>query len=313
MQNIIDVFVKSIETQNSDLLPLASSYKATENGTPSALCHMEAYRLLDKVNCVGTSAYDPFRNTIYLVINAAEGSSDVVLSTRLKLAEEKITEIELVIYRSRSDTGFWFGPQEVEKHQPKWDYVVPKEQRASREELEQLAKVLYDNTLDGGAYDRDDECVLMETGGVVMENAGYNRLITPDLPEDFPEGDVRLPIPFGIGSHRPMGDDVRVFAIDEEKGLVAVVGYVDGVVSPYVVSDETSSCFVPMPMIGTHRKSLLPELCNDKNLVEEMKATGETITIVKYYNNKLYLVTQNIKMKSYGSRSCWRDEVMNTK
>ena len=310
MQNLIELFLKSVEAHDPNMLPLASRYRATENGNPAALCHMQTYRVIDRINLIGTTAIDRNRSTVYLLLSVAEGNHDVILGARLTAPEGLLTEVELNIYRSRSDTGFWFAVEEMEELEPMWDMVVPEEKRASRAELEHLAYVTFDNTMDASMFQRDEGCVLMESGGTVRENTGYGRLINPHIADCFPKEDMRVPIPFGVAPHRPNGNDTRVMAIDEEKGLIVAVSYMDGFVSPYLVSDETSTCFVPLTMIDNHRLSLLPEYFEGKSAFIEMRASAENVTIIKYFDQKMYRITQNINLKPYGCRSPWRKEAL---
>jgi hypothetical protein len=135
---IVNAFIESVNAHDPNLLPLADRYFATENCTPAALVLMETYRLIDKVNCIGTVAEDESRNTVYVSVNASEGNHEVVLSARMTGENKKISEIEINIYRSRSDTGFWFAAHQMEELEEKWDMIIPEEQRASRNFLRNL-------------------------------------------------------------------------------------------------------------------------------------------------------------------------------
>lgn len=310
MKNFVDALIDSINSHDPWKLPMADRYYATENGIPAALLLMETYRVIDKVSYVGTVAEDPQKNTAYAVMDVLEGSTDVILGARLTGENGLISELEINIYRSRSDTGFWFAAQDIEKLEPEWNYVVPEEKRADRATLEKFATAIFDNTMDGNEFPPAESCQLMEAGGLVLENVEYAKKLTPN-PDALviPDGQVRIPMGFGLGPIRPFGEDLRVVCIDEEKGLVVAVGCMDGYVSPYIVSDETSSCFVPTPMIHMHRSTLTPELFNGQVACKEMFATAENTTIAKFYDGKIQYLTQNIKLKSYGSRSTWRPDV----
>nr|MCR5082570.1 hypothetical protein [Parasporobacterium sp.] len=99
-----------------------------------------------------------------------------------------------------------------------------------------------------------------------------------------------------------------ILAIDEERGLVAAYFDVDGVVSPYIVSDETSTCFVPTSMLDGHHQSLKPEFFEGKSVSHEMRATGATINIVKMLGNNVALLMQDTSMRPFGARTPWRKE-----
>lgn len=310
MKNFVDAFIESINSHDPKKLPMADRYYATENGIPAALMLMETYRVIDKVNYVGTVAEDPQKNTVYAVMSVLEGTTDVILGARMTGAEEKIEELEINIYRSRSDTGFWFAVQDIEKLEPEWDYVVPEEKRADRATLERFAQAIFDNTIDGNEFPPAETCQLMEAGGLVLENVEYAKALTPN-PDALvvPEGQIRIPMGFGLGPIRPMGKNIRTLCIDEEKGLVVATACMDGYVSPYIVSDETSSCFVPMPMINMHRSTLTPAMFEGETACKEMYATAENTTIAKFYNGEIQYLTQNIKIRPYGCGASWRPDV----
>ena len=169
MKNFLDAFINSVNSHDPSLLPMADRYYAMENGVPAALIMMETYRLAEKVSAVGTVAEDPVRNTVYSVMAVSFGRKDVLLGVRLTGADEKIEEIEINIYHSRSDMGFWYAVQDVEKWESKWDYIVPVEQRADRATLERFATAIFDNRMDGSEFPPADTCQLMESGGLVYE------------------------------------------------------------------------------------------------------------------------------------------------
>ncbi len=308
MKKFIDAFVTAVETHDAESLPVASRYRATENGIPSALRHMQSFNIIDKVNCIGTTVIDKTANVVFLAMNVSQGKHETVMTVRMKAEDDKLTEVEIDLIRSRSDTGFWFAPQDMETLKPQFDAVIPEEKRATREVLEHLGKAVLDNAYDGSMFGREDSCLLMEAGGIVYENTGYAKLINPHVGDAFPEEDIRVPIPIGIAPNRPSGRNIRVLAVDEELGIVVSSFDVDGVVTPYLVSDETSTCFVPYTMLEGHHNSLLPHLFEGKSVSVETMATGYTINIVKLCDNNVQLLMQNTSLRPYGGCTPWRAE-----
>ena len=309
MQKFIDAFIHAIETHNAESLPTAPRYRATENGIPSALRHMQTFNIFDKVNCIGTTVIDEKTNTVFLAMNVSQGNYETIMTARLKAVQNLLAEVEIELIRSRSDTGFWFAPQDMEQLKSLFDAVIPEEKRASREELEHLGRAVLDNSIDGSMYGREDTCMLMEAGGIVYENTGYAKLINPHVAEFSPDEDTRVPIPIGIAPNRPNGENIRILAVNEELGLVVSSFDVDGLVTPYLVSDETSTCFVPLSMLEGHHCSLLPELFEGRSASVETRATGYTINIVKLCGKNIQILMQNTSMRPYGTRTTWRPEV----
>lgn len=308
MQTFINAFIHAVEAHDAESLPTASRYRATENGIPSALRHMQAFNVFDKVNCIGTTVIDRKAGVVFLAMNVSQGSYENVMTVRMKVEQDKLTEVEIDIIRSRCDTGFWFAPHDMEKLKPLFDEKLPDELRPGREELEYVGRAVLDNSVDGSMYGREESCLLMEAGGIVYENTGYAKLINPHCADAFPEEDIRVPIPIGIAPNRPNGENIRILAVDEELGLVVSSFDVDGLVTPYLVSDETSTCFVPYSMLEGHHRSLLPELFEGKSASLETRATGYTINIVKLKGKNVQLLMQNTSMRPFGTRNPWRAE-----
>jgi len=308
MENMIQKFVAAIEAHDAESLPTAPFYIATENGVPSALRHMQTFNCFDKVACIGTKVIDKKENRFFLALNVMQGNYPTLLTARIQMKDELMAEIELDIIRSRKDTGFWFAPQDMDGLTGKFDEIVPEDKRLTREELDYVGHAVLDNKYDGTKYGREDSCILMEAGGVVYENTGYAKLINPHVAEFFPEEDTRVPIPIGIAPNRPDGENIRILAIDEERGIVVSYFDVDGIVSPYIVSDETSTCFVPISMIDGHYLSLKPEFFENKSVSKEMRATGATINIVKMIGNNVAFLMQDTSMRPFGARTPWRNE-----
>ena len=305
MKKFIDAFVYAVENKNAESLPTAPKYRATENGVPAALRHMQAFNIFDKVNCIGTTVIDEPRHTAFVAMNVSQGSYETLMTARITTENDLISEVEIEIIRARADTGFWFAPQDMAKLKDQFDAVLPEDKRPSRETLEHLGKAVLDNTYDGSMFGREDSCLLMEAGGIVYENTGYARLINPHVDDAFPKEDIRVPIPIGIAPNRPSGRNIRVLAVNEELGLVVSSFDVDGVVTPYIVSDETSTCFVPYTMLDGHHRSLLPEFFEGKSTSREMLATGFTINIVKLCGNNVQLLMQNTSLRPYGGYTPW--------
>nr|MCR5082844.1 hypothetical protein [Parasporobacterium sp.] len=256
MEKYINKLIEAIEKHDAEILPTAPLYMATENGVPAALRHMQTFSCFDKVVCVGTRIFDKKDNRFFAALSLKQGDYLALLTVRVQLENDLMTEIELDVIRSRKDTGFWFAPQDMDGLLEKFDEILPEDKRLSREELDYVGHAVLDNKYDGSKFGREDSCLLMEAGGTVYENTGYAALINPHFAEAFAGKEGRVPIPIGIAPNRPDGENIRILAIDEERGLVAAYFDVDGVVSPYIVSDETSTCFVPTSMLDGHHQSL---------------------------------------------------------
>ena len=137
-----------------------------------------------------------------------------------------------------------------------WTSPIPAGQKASREELFQLGRAIFDGSLP--APEASPDCLLMEAGGVVLEDPDYLAAL---FGGESKAGETaeRVAIPAGIGPGRPSDPHARVVVIDEEQGIVVAIAVIPGFVSPYVIRSATESCFVPAEMMHMHLRTLDPE------------------------------------------------------
>lgn len=313
MKKYIDLMFDSMIKHDSSLLPMTPRYKATENGKPAALCHMTCWRTITAVDVIGQIAVDKVRNTVMTVASVMEGDKPSTFVGRLKIEGDKVSEIELFLIRSRCEAGFWFEPEGFHKQPHGWTDPIPESGKASRETLEGLAAAVFDDSISTDPYPAADDCYLMELGGVVMESSDYTESLASDMDIDNQVNDssakttTREPINFGLMPGRPSDTKNRVLVVDEEQGIVAAFGVVPGIDFPYIVSDETSSAFVPEQMAEMHMKTLDESKYEGKNVMVEMKATSLTISMHRFYNGKMYGFHQFTNIVPYGSIDVWAE------
>ncbi|MCF0229218.1 MAG: hypothetical protein HUJ76_05935, partial [Parasporobacterium sp.] len=154
MQKYLDVFIESIEKKDPSILPMAHWYLSTEDDRPCAVCHMATWRLITKVNYVGVKVFDEEAGSIYAMLNVTESDKPVLLCVRMKVEDEKISEIELTYFRARADSGYWFGVDDMIKYADSWNQEIPEDQRENREFLQHLGELVYDNSIEAD-YESD--------------------------------------------------------------------------------------------------------------------------------------------------------------
>ena len=330
MEKYIDILLDSMVKHDAESLPMAQRYRATENGIPSAVRHMTCWRTITGFKGIAHKVIDEKMNSIVVVAEAVEGNPDVpsLMSARMQISDGKISELEIYLLRSRNQSGFWFKPEELHTLPEGWFVPVKDEGRASYDELYHLGEAINNENIKVN-YPGGAGCFGMENGGVVREHIDYMTSMDPgagapggpggpdgpgpDEPFGLPPIDLslagpdgRIAAPFiGIFPHRPTDLKCRVLAVDEAQGLVACYATIPGTVSPYIVSDETSTCFVPDNMIEMHRNSLTPERMAGKSLSEEGKATAMVTVIAKLYEGKIYGYHQIIVLTGTGFRCMW--------
>lgn len=309
MKQYVDLLFESIIKHDPSILPLADIYAATEDGHPAALCMMTSFKTITGLNKISICAIDEVEGQIVVTSNVDESGMPIVFFARIKIEKEKITELEFYLVRSRGDSGFWCAPEDMGKEQPAgWSSMIPEDGKATREELLQLGKAIFDSSI-VSEYKSAPDLILMELGGVVYESPVYSYALNPDAFEKEPEPtDPREPIPFGIPPQRPCDSNARVVVVDENQGIVVTIGMIEGYVSPYIVPDENSSCFVPGSLMEMHRNSLKDELFIGKKAAKEMPASAITMTVNRYHSGMVQGYHQYILMQSPGARSVWAEK-----
>lgn len=345
VEKYIDILLDSMLKHDAESLPMADRYRATENGIPSAVRHMACWRTITGFTGIAHKVIDERMNSIVVVAEALEGNADVpsLLSARMQIADDKISELEIYLLRSRNQSGFWFKPEELHTLPEGWFVEMKPEGKASYEELYHLGEAINNENIKV-FYPGGPGCFGMENGGIVREHIEYMSGMEsgdgpfgpggpegpagPGGPEGFggpggpggeggpfgmppidpsligPDGRFAPPF-FGIFPERPTDLKCRVLAVDEEQGLVACYGTIPGTVTPYIVPDETSTCFVPDNMIEMHRKWLTPERMAGHSVLEEETATAMVTVIAKLYEGKIYGYHQIIVLTGRGYQCPW--------
>lgn len=304
MKKLRDQFIQAVENHDYTMVPIAKRYRATENNIPAALCHMTTFRTINKIKKIAYNLEDPIRSTVFFAAIADEGGKDVEFLCRLKIQEDKISEVEILITRSRADSGFWWAPEDMYKKQIGFIMPIPEEKKADYEELEMIARATFDHKINPDIKSNPN-CVLMESGGIVLESPAYIRILNPMFVADEAQRLIREPIPFGIHPNKPDDPDGRVLAVDVEQGMAVAAIDVEGFVSPYVVPDETSTVFAPSTLIGPHRSSLTEELLDSDKTFMEMPASSVTYTFIRYQKGELLGIHQFSLVEGPGARTPW--------
>ena len=238
----------------------------------------------DGVKRVGQYIIDEPAGQLFVTANVDEGGSSTAFWARLKVVDEKLTEMEMYNARSRADTGFMMLADEMGDFPSGWTSPVPPGEKATREELLQLGRAIFDAGLP--APDASPDCVLMEAGGVVLEDPDYLDVLFGGEAKAR-ESASKVSIPAGIGEGRPSDPRARVAVIDEDQGIVVSIGVIPGFVSPYLIPSATESCFVPTDMMHMHLRTLRPEAFENRQVLVEMPAVAVTCEVVRLHSGKL--------------------------
>jgi hypothetical protein len=254
---------------------------------------MTAWRTITKAGKPDILAIDTETGSAYFSLAVSEGNDDnpSIVRGRVKVVDEKITELELYINRSHGDHGFTFGGSEIAETSKFLQDLPSNRTKASRETLEKLSAATFNpNTTFAPLI--ADECQFTEVGARVID-----------------------PVPDRNGSYDPLGcqfpgipsdKNARLnLVVDEDSGIVVTGATIPGIVYPY----GNISAFIPEEMSAAQEAQdewldvTLAE--GGTGLLEASGSTGEVLEVVQYYNGKLYAVQINVYLSGPGMASVW--------
>lgn len=276
LRTIADQVLRSITAHDPKTLPVAVPYRATENGKPSILPQMSLWRTPTSFSDQQLVALDPTAGQIFIAAVANEGTLPAIVSARIKVTGRRITEFEGYITRSQSDTGLNFNPPGVERLAASWSVSLPTAQRASRADLQRVARAAWDPTV---AVAIATGCQEFENGEDGLTNVGSNGMCRK--PADRPDPKARIAV------------------LDEEQGIAVAIGLIQGVVT-------TGGTFIPQSaMDRLHKLPKLPDEFEFYNIVREQPATSTVIVVDKYFSDHLQNRQQFQYVQGPGAKSVW--------
>lgn len=307
MKKYADLLIKSMIEHDPSILPLASEYTATENSRPGALRGFSLYRTVTGLHYIAQYMEDKTAGQLFFTAHLDESGMSSVFWGRMKITnDDTVSELEFYVNRSIADGGFVFLPDTMNSLPPGWTSDIPEGGRASREQLLALGQAIFDSRT-GVEFTASDNCVLMEAGGVVFEDAEYleNLQSGKDTTAKSCSSNDKVTIPAGLWQERPQDYNARVPVIDTEQGIVVAIGVVEGFVCPYLTSADTGSCFVPAGMIGMHKKTLDVSRYAGRQVIKQLPATGVTAEIVRYHSGKIQGMHRFVNLQAYKGGSPW--------
>ena len=171
----IDSYFKALAAHDPSTLPLADTLKFTENGISSKPTEAPLWKTAGALK-YAHSALDVESCNVASQAVVPDGSTDIPVAVRLKLVDQKITEIETIVARKGDYTGVTSNTSALaaSKDTIKWEETVPAAMRNTREELiNWMTK--YFKQFPQGVCNTTSTCKRMENGGgnfVCSEGAG---------------------------------------------------------------------------------------------------------------------------------------------
>jgi len=312
LKGFADKVIASIVAHDPMALPLAPIYGATENSAPSAPNMMVVWRTASGAKN-RYDVIDPTTGQVFLMATLSEGPHDTLLYGRIKVQDSKISELELYTTRSRGQGGFQFGSEGAANFPPAWTSTVPPGRRASRAELLQAGRSIFDTRIK--APEVAPGCVIMEDGKVVAENPDVAKSVGPanqaNKPPAMTNSDGTVPIPCGNPPGRPTDPQARANIVDEEQGVVVSLAMVEGMTEPYLVTVPTESAFVPNAMLQPYADMLAKQQASGKftaPALRPMRATQVVAELHRIYDGKLQGLMMLHSTGAPGASSPWVDQ-----
>jgi hypothetical protein len=139
LQGFVDSYLDALAKHDPSKLPVADSAKFTENG--KALKLGEGFWKTAGASTYRLYALDPSHGDAAAQAVVAEGGEPTTFLVRLKVADQKITEVETIVCR-KGQAGF-FAPQKMTKAPAVYSEPVPESERSTREQLAAAAKAYF--------------------------------------------------------------------------------------------------------------------------------------------------------------------------
>jgi hypothetical protein len=229
MEDLAGRFMQAMASHNPQSLPLAGTIRYTEMGQELPL----GDGLWGTASDVGNYRHvfaDPATGQIGMFATMKENGKPFVMGARLKVEIGRITEIEVVLYRSGSgpawnDAGV-VALDKMGKPKDMWAARPAPADRRSRQELVAVANSYFDSIQrnNGKAdYPFTPDCDRLENGVYTTNNPGLVRMGDIDI------GGMGCKQQFETGAYGVVTrvHHRRFMVVDEERGVVFALGVFD--------------------------------------------------------------------------------------
>ena len=221
LENIVNQYLNAVITHDYSTLSLSENVKFTENGQHLLL----GDGLWNTASGIGNYKIyiaDPEAGQIGFLGTIRENGVPAILALRLKIDNQKISEIETLVAR---DTTGAMRLEELGSPHPVFLEAIPDSERLSREVLIKTANMYFTGLEcnDGkGIYPFSNDCNRIENGNQTTnnpsENLGPFDIVALGCKEQFESGFFRF-----VTRIR----DRRFVVVDEERGLVLTFVFFD--------------------------------------------------------------------------------------
>jgi hypothetical protein len=165
LKTTVDAYFKALASHTPASLPLAENVKFTENGKTSTLGDEGLWKTAGALKY----AHSALDTELCMAASEAvvpDGATDVPIALRLRLQNEKLTEVETIVARAGDYPAVDADPAALAASNDvvKWEQTVPMDQRAKREELTGWMEKYFER-FPAGVCNTSSDCKRMENGG----------------------------------------------------------------------------------------------------------------------------------------------------
>ena len=233
LKRVMDAYLQALSRHDSSSLPLAKGARYTENGAELELGKDGLWVTFNAYGTYRHDVFDPSTGGVATYVNLTENHEvpfPDLLAVRLKVARQKITEVETVVYR-HAPSAMSLPPKD-----PSWmqimERIEPAQSRLSREALKKGALGYMRSVAfhDASLAPYAESCIRLENGNVTA----YGPNDTPPVPVGRQPTDVAGEAPrpnmLGIGCGKQLEymeysfitgyEDAHFPIIDEQRQLV---------------------------------------------------------------------------------------------
>jgi hypothetical protein len=211
LRGAITAYLHALVRHDVSQLPFAEKVRITEDSIEKAIDKVGLVRSVTKLRGYRQDFLDERQGIAGSDVVIEESGAPVLLVVRLKIEGEKITELETVATRSRTD-GSIFNIDGVLNTTAEMNYAPKKAQLNSREEMIRIA-LLYPAGLEAESFVKVDAPFLPEA--YRLENG--EAMAGPDCKRNEGCKNIKTQ-PLGNGDRGKV--ETRVAAVDERMGIV---------------------------------------------------------------------------------------------
>ena len=223
LTHMADQYLAAMEKHNPAELPLAASYKFTENTGKIAIGEGLWVGASNVSTTFRIYAADPTSGQVGVLSVLKEFGKPIMLVLRLKVADGKITEIEHIVVRQVGAFGPYGTPGHInlQTSRPAFAETVPPSERVPREQMVKIASSYFDaiEQTNGKVAPFADDCVRHENGA---------QTTSWDTPDPLADAITNAISSLGCTAQIDSGElsyitriqPRRLIIVDEEKGIV---------------------------------------------------------------------------------------------